>query len=323
MPTIHTRENCDNFCISYRKIVEQISLSWDHCRSFLGVWRTGSLSAAARASGLTQPTVARHITLLEEALDGGALFIRSPHGLSPTDLAGSLVPHALAMEASAAAMLRAASGADGDIAGAVRLSASQIIGVEVLPPILTRIGADHPGIDFELVATNETSDLLRRDADIAVRMVRPAQGALVAQKAGDIQLAMYAHKDYLARRGRPESIDALQDHAIVGFDRQTAGLQALQNIGMPLKREIFAFRTDSDVAQLSAIRAGFGIGICQTNLARSCPDLVRLFPEEMSFFLETWITMHEDLRGNRRMRLVFERLVTDMSAHAKASLGFH
>jgi DNA-binding transcriptional LysR family regulator len=323
MPTIHTRENCDNFCISYRKIVEQISLSWDHCRSFLGVWRTGSLSAAARASGLTQPTVARHITLLEEALDGGALFIRSPHGLSPTDLAGSLVPHALAMEASAAAMLRAASGADGDIAGAVRLSASQIIGVEVLPPILTRIGADHPGIDFELVATNETSDLLRRDADIAVRMVRPAQGALVAQKAGDIQLAMYAHKDYLARRGRPESIDALQDHAIVGFDRQTAGLQALQNIGMPLKREIFAFRTDSDVAQLSAIRAGFGIGICQTNLARSCPDLVRLFPEEMSFFLETWITMHEDLRGNRRMRLVFDRLVTDMSAHAKASLGFH
>jgi DNA-binding transcriptional LysR family regulator len=323
MPTIHTRENCDNFCISYRKIVEQISLSWDHCRSFLGVWRTGSLSAAARASGLTQPTVARHITLLEEALDGGALFIRSPHGLSPTDLAGSLVPHALAMEASSAAMLRAASGADGDIAGAVRLSASQIIGVEVLPPILTRIGADHPGIDFELVATNETSDLLRRDADIAVRMVRPAQGALVAQKAGDIQLAMYAHKDYLARRGRPESIDALQDHAIVGFDRQTAGLQALQNIGMPLKREIFAFRTDSDVAQLSAIRAGFGIGICQTNLARSCPDLVRLFPEEMSFFLETWITMHEDLRGNRRMRLVFDRLVTDMSAHAKASLGFH
>jgi DNA-binding transcriptional LysR family regulator len=179
-------------------------------------------------SGLTQPTVARHITLLEEALDGGALFIRSPHGLSPTDLAGSLVPHALAMEASSAAMVRAASGADGEVAGAVRLSASQIIGVEVLPPILTRIGADHPGIDFELVVTNETSDLLRRDADIAVRMVRPAQGALVAQKAGDIQLAMYAHKDYLARRGHPETIDALQDHAIVGFDRQTAGLQALQ-----------------------------------------------------------------------------------------------
>ena len=317
------KENCYNFCIRYRIIVEHLPLSWDHCRSFLGVWRTGSLSAAARASGLTQPTVARHITLLEEALGGGALFIRSPHGLSPTDLAGSLVPHALAMEASAAAMVRAASGADGEIAGVVRISASQIIGVEVLPPILTRIGADQPDIDFELVATNETSDLLRRDADIAVRMVRPAQGALVAQKVGDIQLAMYAHKDYLARRGRPETIDALQAHAIVGFDRQTAGIQSLQNIGMPLKRDIFAFRTDNDVAQLAAIRAGFGIGICQTNLARGNPELVRLFPEEMSFSLETWITMHEDLRSNRRMRLVFDHLVDDMTAYANASLGFH
>ena len=301
--------------------MEQIPLSWDHCRSFLGVWRSGSLSAAARASGLTQPTVARHITQLEEALGGGALFIRSPHGLSPTDLAEALVPHALSMEASAAAMMRAASGADGEIAGAVRLTASQVIGVEVLPAILADIGAAHPGIAFELVASNETADLLRRDADIAVRMVRPSQGALVAQKVGDIQLGMYAHRDYLARRGRPETIDALWDHAIIGFDRETAGIEALQSMGMTLRREMFAFRTDNDVAQLTALRTGFGIGICQTNLARSNPDLVRLFPEEMSFSLETWITMHEDLRGVRRMRLVFDHLVNAMTAYAKASAG--
>lgn len=320
---IPDKENCGNFCTRYRKIVDQLPLSWDHCRSFLGVWRTGSLSAAARASGLTQPTVARHISLMEEALGGGTLFIRSPHGLSPTDLAGALIPHALAMEAASAAMLRTASGAEGGISGAVRISASQIIGVEVLPGMLTRFSADYPGIDFELVATNETSDLLRRDADIAVRMVRPAQGALVAQKAGDIQLAMYAHKDYLARRGRPDTIDALPDHAIVGFDRQTAGLEALQTIGMPLTRDMFAFRTDNDTAQIAALRAGFGIGICQTNLARGNPDLIRLFPEEMSFSLETWITMHEDLRGNRRMRLVFDHLVLEMTRYAKASTGLH
>ena len=301
--------------------MEQNPLSWDHCRSFLGVWRTGSLSAAARSGGLTQPTVARHIGQLEEALGGGALFIRSPHGLSPTDLAGTLLPHALAMEASAAAMMRAASGADGEIAGAVRLTASQVIGVEVLPRILTGIGAAHPGIDFELVASNETADLLRRDADIAVRMVRPSQGALVAQKVGDIQLAMYAHRDYLARCGTPETVEALRDHAIVGFDRETAGIEALQSMGMQLRREMFALRTDNDIAQLSAIRAGFGIGICQTNLARRNPGLVRLFPEEMSFHLETWITMHEDLRGVRRMRLVFNQLVSAMTAYAKASEG--
>ena len=303
--------------------MELASLSWDHCRSFLGVWRTGSLSAAARASGLTQPTVARHITQLEEALGGGALFIRSPHGLSPTDLAGALVPHALSMEASAAAMLRAASGADGEISGTVRITASQIVGVMVLPGILAQIGAVHPQIDFELVATNETSDLLRRDADIAVRMVRPSQGALVAQKAGDLQLAMYARRDYLARRGRPRTLDDLRHHAIIGFDHETAGVQALQGLGLKLSREMFAFRTDNDVAQFTAIRDGFGIGICQTELARREPDLVRLFPQEMRFHLETWITMHEDLRGNRRMRLVFDHLVEAFSAYAQASAGLH
>ena len=303
--------------------MEQISLSWDHCRSFLGVWRSGSLSAAARASGLTQPTVARHITQLEEALDGGALFIRSPHGLSPTDLAGALVPHALAMEASAAAMVRAASGGEGDVSGIVRLTASQVVGVEVLPGLLAKIGAAYPQIDFELVASNETADLLRRDADIAVRMVRPAQGALIAQKVGDVQLGMYAHVDYLARRGRPASLEDLRRgrHAAIGFDRETTALRALQGMNLPLSRDDFSFRTDNDLAQLSALRAGFGIGMCQTNLARGNPDLVRLFPQEMSFTLETWITMHEDLRGNRRMRLVFDHLVEGMTAYAKASLG--
>lgn len=301
--------------------MEQASLSWDHCRSFLGVWRTGSLSAAARASGLTQPTVARHIDQLEAALGGSALFIRSPHGLSPTDIAEALVPHALAMEASAAAMIRAASGADGEVAGAVRITASQVVGVEVLPPILAAIGADHPGIDFELVATNETSDLLRRDADIAVRMVRPSQGALIAQKVGEVQLGMYAHTGYIARRGRPETLDDLEQHAAIGFDHDTTGLRALQGIGLSLNRDSFNLRSDNDLAQLSALRAGFGIGMCQTNLAHGNPDLVRLFPEEMSFSLEIWITMHEDLRGVRRMRLVFDRLVAAMTAYAKASLG--
>lgn len=301
--------------------MEQLPLTWDHCRSFLGVWRLGSLSAAARASGLTQPTVARHITQLEDALGGGALFIRSPHGLSPTDLASSLIPHALAMEASAAAMVRTASGDASEVSGAVRLTASEMIGVEVLPEILAAFSADYPKVEFELVATNETADLLRRDADIAVRMVRPSQGALIAQKVGNIQFGMYTRADYLARRGRPETLEALADHAIIGFDRETTSVQALQGIGLKLKREMFAFRTDNDLAQFAAIRAGFGIGICQTNLARRHPDLIRLFPEDMSFSLETWITMHEDLRGNRRMRLVFDHLVTAMSAYAKASAG--
>ncbi|MBU3920052.1 MAG: LysR family transcriptional regulator [Alphaproteobacteria bacterium] len=292
-------------------------LSWDHCRSFLGVCRTGSLSAAARASGQTQPTIARHIAQLEDALGGGALFIRSPQGLTPTDKAGALLPHALAMEASAAAMLRAASGNTDEIAGTVRITASVVIGVEVLPGILTGISADYPNLDFEVVPSNQTADLLRRDADIAVRMVRPSQGALVAQSVGDIMLGMFAREDYLARRGTPQRLEDLASHAVIGVDRDTASLQSLKPLGVTLTREMFAFRSDSDLAQLAAVRGGFGIGICQTVLARRMAGMVRLFPQEIALPLGTWITMHEDLRGNRRMRLVFDRLVSAVGAYAR------
>lgn len=295
----------------------QATLSWDHCRSLLSVHRTGSLSAAARALGVTQPTVARHVEQLEQALGGASLFTRSPQGLAPTEAAEALIPHALAMEASAAAMVRAASGPDDAFAGAVRITASEVIGTEVLPPILAGLAANYRQLTFELVATNETADLLRRDADIAVRMIRPSQTALIARKVGNVELGMFARSDYLIRRGMPASLYDLSGHALVGFDHETAAAQALRDMGLDLRREMFALRTDSDVAQLSAIRAGFGIGICQTGLARRDPRLIRLFPDEMTFQLETWVTMHGDLRSNRRMRLVFDHLVKALTDYVK------
>tara|TARA_R110000796_G_scaffold25014_2_gene70997 strand:+ start:151 stop:1059 length:909 start_codon:yes stop_codon:yes gene_type:complete len=295
--------------------MHQATLSWDHCRSLLSVYRTGSLSAAARILGVTQPTIARHVEQLESALGGTSLFTRSPQGLSPTEAADALIPHALAMEASAAAMVRAASGPDDAMAGAVRITASEVIGIEVLPAILAAIGADYPQLAFELVASNETADLLRRDADIAVRMVRPTQGALIARKIGDVALGMFARRDYLERRGTPNRLDDLSDHALIGFDHESSGVQGLRAQGLELHREMFTLRTDSDVAQLSAIRAGLGIGICQVALAMRDPRLVRLFPKEMTFSLETWLTMHGDLRGNRRMRTVFNHLAEALTMY--------
>ncbi|MEH6410235.1 MAG: LysR family transcriptional regulator [Hyphomonas sp.] len=295
--------------------MDHATLSWDHCRSLLSVYRTGSLSAAARTLGVTQPTIARHVEQLESALGGTSLFTRSPQGLSPTEAADALIPHALAMEASAAAMVRAASGPDDAMTGAVRITASEVIGIEVLPAILAAIGADYPQLVFELVASNETADLLRRDADIAVRMVRPSQGALIARKIGDVALGMFARRDYLERRGTPNRLDDLSDHALIGFDHETSGVQGLRAQGLDLHREMFTLRTDSDVAQLSAIRAGLGIGICQVALAMRDPRLVRLFPKEMTFPLETWLTMHGDLRGNRRMRIVFNHLAEALTMY--------
>jgi DNA-binding transcriptional LysR family regulator len=162
---------------------------WELYRSFLAVVREGSLSGAARRLAMTQPTLGRHVAQLEAAL-GIALFTRSPGGLAPTDAALALLPHAEAMEASAAAVVRAVSGAAGDQGGTVRITASEIVGAEVLPPILAAFREHHPGIALELALTNRTEDLLRRDADLAVRMAQPKQDALLARRIGRVPLGL-------------------------------------------------------------------------------------------------------------------------------------
>jgi len=291
---------------------------WDHHRSFLAVLRTGSLSAAARSLGLTQPTVARHIALLEQALGGVSLFLRSPQGLSPTALALRLQPQAEAMAAAAQAMARMAEGDEACMTGAVRITASEVIGVEVLPPILKALRDDHPGLVVELVLSNSTADLLRRDADIAVRMLPPNQDALIQKRAGIISLGLHAHPAYLAAHGTPETFADLAGHAVIGFDQDVQSGRIVEAQGLPVNRAAFAWRTDSHLAQLAAIRAGCGIGFCQMELARRAPRLSRLLADRITVPLETWITMHEDLRHDRRMRVVFDHLHAAIAAYADA-----
>jgi DNA-binding transcriptional LysR family regulator len=272
---------------------------WDLYRSFLAVLEEGSLSRAARTLGLTQPTLARHIEQLEAAL-GATLFTRSPRGLMATD----------------AALKRAASGSADVIEGAVRITASVVIGAEVLPGILRDLHAKHPKLSFELALSNETSDLLRRDADVAIRMTQPKQAALVAKRVGDVMLGLHAHRDYLKRYGAPKTLADCVNHTLIGFDRDPAGLQFIKLLRLPVTRETFAYRTDSDAALLNAIRAGCGLGVCQNGIGKR-DGLVRLLPEELNFPLETWIVMHEDQRSNARMRVVFNHLVEAMSAYAR------
>ncbi|MQT11438.1 LysR family transcriptional regulator [Segnochrobactrum spirostomi] len=290
---------------------------WTLYRTFLAVLEEGSLSGAARALGLAQPTIGRHVDALEAAL-GLSLFVRAPHGLSPTDAALALRPHAEAMRATAAAMVRTASGVADAVAGTVRVSASEMIGAEVLPPIVAELLAAHPGLAIELVLNNRTDDLLRREADIAVRMVAPTQDALVARKLGVIPLGFHAHRDYLARRGVPTSLADFPSHSLIGFDRETVFVRGLAAAGLFVDRDGFALRTDSDLAHFAAIRAGCGIGMCQIALAARHPALVRVLPE-VSFPMPTWLVMHEDLRRVRRFRVVFDALAEGLSAHVAAA----
>jgi DNA-binding transcriptional LysR family regulator len=291
---------------------------WDLYRSFLAVLRLGSLSAAGRALGLTQPTVGRHISTLQAALGGRVLFTRSQTGLMPTGAAHELRPHAEAMAAAAAAFVRMGSGNLEEAAGVVRLAAADVVGVEVLPSILSNFRYQHPNVVIELTVSNQMADLLRRDADIAVRMVRPRQKALLAKRAGKIALGFFAHRRYLQRYGYPERLEDLAHHTLIGFDRVSPSANFLEAAPIPVSRELFAFRCDYDLAQLAALRSGFGIGICHAGIARRDPDLLPLLGSQFKVELEVWIVMHNELKRISRMRLMFEHLALHLAQYAAA-----
>ncbi len=293
---------------------------WELYRSFLAVLRQGSLSAAARRLRLTQPTLGRHIAALEAALKV-ALFTRSPSGLVPTPAALDLATHAEAMAAGAEALRRAASGEAEEERGTVRLTASEIMGAEVLPAMLARFRGRHPHIAIELVLSNRNEDLLRREADLALRMTRPRQAALVARRVGAVGLGLYAHRSYVEARGLPRRVDELRRHPLIGFDRDDSSWRSIAGAALPVTRELFAFRSDSDLAQLAALRAGLGIGGCQHGIARRDGALVPVLPQAVRFSLELWLAHHEDLRASRRVRLLFDHLAADLAAYAKLSAG--
>jgi DNA-binding transcriptional LysR family regulator len=221
------------------------------------------------------------------------------------------------MASAAAALGRAASGEAAAERGAVRVTASDVVGCEVLPPILAAFHVAHSGIAIELALTNRNEDLARRDADIAVRMVRPTQSGLVARRIGTARIKLYAHRDYLARFGEPRSLADLASHCVIGFDRDSRTFRGAGDFAKRLTREDFGFRCDNDLAQLAALRAGAGIGGCQENIARRTPELVAVLPNAIQYALEVWLVMHEGLKATRRVRLLFDHLAAGLTDYVK------
>lgn len=285
--------------------------SWDHLAAFLAVMRTGSLSGGARTLRLSQPTVRRQIEALEQSLCT-VLFTRSPLGLMPTETALATLPYAESIAGVAEALVRVVSGAADAEEGTVRVTCSEVVGVEVLPPALATLQHEHPRVQIELVPTNKNEDLLRRDADVAVRMVRPTEAGLVAQRVGVIEVGLFASESYLERHPLPRSAsDLAHGHALIGRDRDGSMPAVFAAFGVRLQRHQFTLRTDSDTAQLAAVRAGLGIGFYHVPLAARLPTLRRIVPA-IRLELETWVVTHENLRSSKRIALVFEHLVRSL-----------
>lgn len=282
-------------------------VDWDDQRAFLAVLEEGSLSRAARRMGVAQPTMRARIEALERAL-GTTLFTRSVRGLQPTEQARALGESARAMARASDAFTRAASSPPGEAAGVVRLSVSEFIGVEVAPAMLAELRARHPNLIVELVLSNASANLVEQEVDVAVRMHPVRQEALIARKVASIPLGLFAHVDYLARRGEPSSLKDLASHDLIGPDRAPADLERAAAILPGVARSRFVVRTDSHPAQLAAARAGLGVAVVQRPVGLADPRLRPVLAELTVGSLETWVVTHENLRKLPRVSAVFDHL---------------
>jgi DNA-binding transcriptional LysR family regulator len=285
--------------------------NWALIQSFLAALEHGSLLGAARATGVSQPTLGRHVAELESQL-GLVLFERTGRGLQPTPQALELADAAWAMQANAARFSRLASGASSTVQGHVRLSASQPVACHLLPPILVRMRQALPEVVIELVVSNTVSNLLRREADMALRMVPPEQGSLVAQRIGQVQLQACASVDYLARNGTPQQPQDLLAHELIAGDRDDAIEQGFQALGFRVGQLRYGLRTDDLNARWAGVQAGLGIGFVNRFLVRNNAGVQALLPQLVLPSFPLWLTVHRELRTSARIRAVYDFLAAQV-----------
>lgn len=294
------------------------NFDWALVKSFLAVLDAGSLMGAARRLNAQQPTLSRHVAELESQL-GAPLFERTGRGVTPTALALAIADSARQMQAGADAMAQRLAGRAAATGGTVRITTSQVAAAWLLPSVLAGLQQSEPGIQVELVASNQLSNLLRREADIAVRMVRPVQSTLIARKLADLPIVAAAHRDYLARAGTPRSPADLPRHRLIGYDRDDTIERGFAKLGFPLPREAFALRTDDQVAYGRLVAAGAGIGfVARYNLAH-WPGVQALLPTLRIPPLPCWLAVHREIRGNPAVRRVYDFLAVAIPAALAAA----
>jgi DNA-binding transcriptional LysR family regulator len=289
------------------------TFDWTLVRSFLAVLDAGSLMGAARALGAQQPTLGRHVAQLEAQL-GTPLFERTGRGLVPTAAALAMADAARQMQDGADLLVRRITGSREATTGTVRITTSEVAACYLLPQVLADLRQAEPGIQVELLASNQISNLLRREADIAVRMARPVQQSLVARKLADIPIVAAAHACYLRRAGTPRKPSDLLQHTLIGYDRDDTIQRGFAALGVPLAREAFALRTDNQLAYGHLLAAGAGIGFVAAYNLRHWPDTQAVLPMLKIPPLPCWLAVHREIRGSALVRRVYDFLAEAIPA---------
>lgn len=294
---------------------QHVSFDWNLARAFLATAEEGSLSAAARALGLTQPTLGRQVTALEQTF-GIVLFERVGRSLELTPSGMELLQHVKSMRDAANNFSITAAGQSQAIEGKVCITASDLFSVHLLPTALQRLRELAPRLQIQVVATNDVQDLQRREADIAIRHVRPDQPDLVARLLKDSTAYFYAASAYLEKRGRPNSFNDLARHDFIGFGDVDRMIGYMRDVGLSLTPDNFRVSSENGIFAWELVRQGFGIAPMSTIVAEGVDGVERLFPDMEPFNIPIWLTTHRELHSSRRIRLVFDLLADHLKAVA-------
>lgn len=289
---------------------------WTLLHVFLTVADSGSLSAAARRIGSSQPTVGRQIQNLETQMNL-ELFHRHPKGFTLTPAGERLLPHARAMAEQAGRIALISASAETALAGTVRITASIFVAHHILPPVLADLRRAEPGIDIEIVAADSSDNLLFREADIALRMYRPTQLDVTAVHLGDVAMGAFAARSYLDRCGLPKTVEELLDHDLIGFDRSDMILRGMRAGGLMVNRDSFAFRTDHPTVYWELLRAGCGIGFGQTRIAQRQQDVVAILSDMPLPSLPLWLATATKARRMPRLVRVWDHLEDRLRGYLK------
>lgn len=296
-------------------------MDWSILRDFIAVAETGGLSQAARRLRVSQPTLSRRIAQLEAQLKA-QLFQRTPRGLLLTDAGESVLAGARRVEEEALAIERQADAAQQTLTGTVRISVTEGLGALWLPKRLAAFHAKYPGVCLEVLVDNRAANLMRREADIAIRMFRPDQPDLIARQVGEIVMGLYGSRDYLAQHGTPTTVLHLKNHYLVGFDESMSQRnKAVERLERCFTPEKIVHRSSSFIGQLSATQAGIGLGVHDCFLADANPDLQRIMPDQFDHRMEIWLVTHADMRRSARIRAVYDFLAAELVAEQAKLTG--
>ncbi|WP_108783675.1 LysR family transcriptional regulator [Pontivivens insulae] len=293
-----------------------IAFDWNQARAFLATAETGSLTAAAKVLNMTQPTLSRQVAALEETL-GVTLFERSGRAMTLTQSGADLVEHVRDMGLAASRFSLGASGHAQDVTGTISLSVVDVLAAYVLPDILADIRKIAPGVTFEVIVSNELSNLARREADIAIRHLPPTQSELIARRLPDCEAYLYGHRSYVGQRGGAEQLYESGKFELVGFGLPDQSERVLAERGIHIPAQLITSYSQNGVASWEMARRGLGLCIMMAEIAEIEPDMVRVHGDYPAIDVPTWLIAHRELRTSMRMRLVFDALAERLSARLR------